>query len=287
MALVRCGLQLSSLFAILEDCDLALDQDVEVEASLALLEDLLAGGEAHLHERPGKLHLLIQQQRLQHGNTVQALDVLLLCLLRRVGECSLEVCSMNDPDDGVRLGLDGRRAGRAVQQGELAKAAPGAHVAGGGVVARHGHALQGAGAPVPQHLEAAALHYVEVLGTQVALRDERHAHGHLLPPSQVHHHGYAVVVQLDHRVEVAVLHQRLSHELPLLLGLRAGRLHRAQVVRPAPDGPALRELELLMEPQRVELLAGDLEGHHLGGRGDGRRTRLVPQERGFAEVVSR
>mmetsp|Transcript_137876 Transcript_137876/g.428454 ORF Transcript_137876/g.428454 Transcript_137876/m.428454 type:complete len:674 (+) Transcript_137876:532-2553(+) len=274
------GRQLCDLLAVLDDAHRAVDEDVEQVALLALVEDWLVLAEGHLVERLGELLLLIVLERIQELDPVQVLDVLLGHLVGGIRQDVLELRPVDDHHSRTRLGNDGRGARCEVHERELAETLALCQLTCAG---RRG-VLGALPLGRDQDLEGAVHHDVEVVGI-AALLDDLGPLRHFLLPHDLDHGVDPVLLEVHNAVQVRVRLQGRLHGTDLVGSLVTRRLllHSG---RPSADGPALRELQLVLQAERLELLAADRQRFHLGLRLDRGRPGLVAEQRVLAEEVA-
>mmetsp|Transcript_45507 Transcript_45507/g.138000 ORF Transcript_45507/g.138000 Transcript_45507/m.138000 type:complete len:263 (-) Transcript_45507:345-1133(-) len=241
----------------------------------------------HLDERFGEMGLLLRQQWRQDSHAVQVPDVLGDLRGRDLHQVLLEDIPRPDPHDGRRVRLHGRGTRHEVQQRELAEAPAGAHGADrlglDRVLALVVLALLGL-----EDGELALLDHVEVIGLEVALRDDLFPSRHRFLPHFVGERLDDAVLQLDDAGEIRVAPDRFLDEVVVLgrLGVRGLALHALFAFGDA-HGPAVREQQLLVEAEVPEVGLGDLEGRQ-GALGlDRGGPGLVADERLLPEVVAR
>mmetsp|Transcript_114833 Transcript_114833/g.364963 ORF Transcript_114833/g.364963 Transcript_114833/m.364963 type:complete len:210 (-) Transcript_114833:680-1309(-) len=202
----RARRELRHFLAILDDADVAVVEDVEGVAKLALLDDELVLGEVHFDERRCDLLLLILQQGLEIGDTVQVLHVLLDLVIGDLHQDVLEVLTVDDPNYRILLGLDRSGSRHEVEQGQLSEAAS---LGDGGddLGLALGLEVVGPGALLllgDEDVEASILYDVKVVRVQVALLDDVRASSHLLLPHDVDETLDPRVVQCRDRLQVLI-----------------------------------------------------------------------------------
>mmetsp|Transcript_61498 Transcript_61498/g.173696 ORF Transcript_61498/g.173696 Transcript_61498/m.173696 type:complete len:395 (+) Transcript_61498:751-1935(+) len=198
--------ELRDLLAVLEDVDLAIVEDVEGVAGLALLDDKLVLGKVHLHKGLRHLPFFLSQERRENRDAVQVLHVLRDLGIGHLHQDVLEVRTVDDPDNGVLLGLHRGRTRHKVEQSQLAEAAALVHTGddlrlslGSEVLATGALLLLG-----DIDVEAALLNNVEEVGIQVSFGDDLMAGRHVLFPHDFDEALHACVVQGRDRLQVLV-----------------------------------------------------------------------------------
>mmetsp|Transcript_86669 Transcript_86669/g.245759 ORF Transcript_86669/g.245759 Transcript_86669/m.245759 type:complete len:283 (+) Transcript_86669:1471-2319(+) len=219
---------------------------------------------------------------------------------------ALEVPAVYHPDARRRKRLHGGGRGDGVHQGELAEAIAhpgGAYLPHRARVGRRprgrrhgGIAGQGVVALFPVrkvYVEGPLFDDKEGrLGHVVPLPDDHLVLGDGSPHSRVGEHLQLLLVHCDECLQVLVRPQTADDGLAL--SQRLLRNHRGHLLKIVVDlvgrvahGPALREIQVAVQAQLLELAPQDLQGDELRVGRDGGVPRLIVQQGVLPEIVAR